>query len=334
MDIVNCKDCYRHSNNAHEPFWFSKPCPSIRHELVYAKQMGYSFWPAKVVRKITANRYDVRYFGPKHLRGEVTVNNVRPITTPKRELKLKKSTGLDKALDELRRHLDLLEQPIEQFAWRVTSRDKDLVATVVKRNKPTSAEATSADSSSVTGKKQAVSVTPKATAAAATGHIKKAKGLHIKLKKGRKLKNNNVEKLIVAEAKRKPQTKVIPPTSAVASSAMLNIDDDVDDDNDDDGGRLASAQPAVAAVSSSSGGSANRRKRKYSFTHIYEASKSSDEDSLNSTISDYIAGGSGGGASSSASKVTNKRFNTTVHSVSTEMVNNSPEPPSTSTSKR
>ena len=37
------------------------------HELVYAKQKGFTFWPAKVI-KITQEGYDVRFFGGWHQR--------------------------------------------------------------------------------------------------------------------------------------------------------------------------------------------------------------------------------------------------------------------------
>ena len=37
------------------------------HDLVYAKQKGFSYWPAKVI-KITPEGYDVRFFGGLHQR--------------------------------------------------------------------------------------------------------------------------------------------------------------------------------------------------------------------------------------------------------------------------
>lgn len=37
------------------------------HELVYAKQKGYSFWPAKVIKSLD-DKYDVRFFGGYHQR--------------------------------------------------------------------------------------------------------------------------------------------------------------------------------------------------------------------------------------------------------------------------
>jgi len=37
------------------------------HDLVYAKQKGFSYWPAKVI-KVTPEGYDVRFFGGLHQR--------------------------------------------------------------------------------------------------------------------------------------------------------------------------------------------------------------------------------------------------------------------------
>ena len=37
------------------------------HELVFAKQKGFCYWPAKVIQ-IRENEYDVRFFGARHQR--------------------------------------------------------------------------------------------------------------------------------------------------------------------------------------------------------------------------------------------------------------------------
>ena len=44
-------------------YFFQRPS----HELVYAKQKGFSYWPAKVI-KATPEGYDVRFFGGWHQR--------------------------------------------------------------------------------------------------------------------------------------------------------------------------------------------------------------------------------------------------------------------------
>merc|ERR1711862_741992 len=46
-EIAQCKDCYYYSKAKGED-WFCQPCRPP-HELVFAKQKGFSYWPAKVV---------------------------------------------------------------------------------------------------------------------------------------------------------------------------------------------------------------------------------------------------------------------------------------------
>ncbi|UYV67389.1 ZMYND11 [Cordylochernes scorpioides] len=65
-EIRLCSDCYRMSNEKADKHWFCQPCDPP-HELVYAKQKGFPFWPAKVLR-IHENMYDVRFFGGYHER--------------------------------------------------------------------------------------------------------------------------------------------------------------------------------------------------------------------------------------------------------------------------
>jgi hypothetical protein len=42
-----CHDCFRLSNEKNHAWWFCLPC-TTPHEVVFAKQTGYPFWPAKV----------------------------------------------------------------------------------------------------------------------------------------------------------------------------------------------------------------------------------------------------------------------------------------------
>ncbi|UYV67387.1 ZMYND11 [Cordylochernes scorpioides] len=126
-EIRLCSDCYRMSNEKADKHWFCQPCDPP-HELVYAKQKGFPFWPAKVLR-IHENMYDVRFFGGYHERSLmlsgpsflingclnralVEEDNVKPIETTLQELSLKKSVTLNRALDELKRHQMLLKQGV------------------------------------------------------------------------------------------------------------------------------------------------------------------------------------------------------------------------------
>lgn len=53
-ELINCVDCYKHSNEKINNNWFCLPCRNP-HKLVWAKQKGYPYWPAKVRHK---NRQD------------------------------------------------------------------------------------------------------------------------------------------------------------------------------------------------------------------------------------------------------------------------------------
>lgn len=46
-ELRNCPDCYKHSNEKGIAKWFALPCRDP-HALVWAKQKGYPYWPAKV----------------------------------------------------------------------------------------------------------------------------------------------------------------------------------------------------------------------------------------------------------------------------------------------
>jgi hypothetical protein len=47
QEIRQCRDCYRVSNEKTDKHWFCQPCRPA-HQLVYAKQKGFPYWPAKV----------------------------------------------------------------------------------------------------------------------------------------------------------------------------------------------------------------------------------------------------------------------------------------------
>ncbi|XP_058119374.1 zinc finger MYND domain-containing protein 11 [Anopheles ziemanni] len=119
FEILQCPDCYRHSNEQVGPDFFTRPCRT-RHELVYAKQKSFQYWPAKVIRVVN-NKYDVRFFGDKHPRALVDANCVKPIDTDPKALKMNiKQQGLQLAMHELLKHQTLLDGPREAYAFGST----------------------------------------------------------------------------------------------------------------------------------------------------------------------------------------------------------------------
>lgn len=87
-EIRRCADCYRISNEKSEKMWFCIPCDPP-HQLVYAKQKGYPYWPAKVMQ-VTEEMYDVRFFGGHHMRANIEKVFIRPITASLQSLQVKK----------------------------------------------------------------------------------------------------------------------------------------------------------------------------------------------------------------------------------------------------
>lgn len=56
-EIMRCRYCYKYSIQKNSKFWFCKPCKPP-HELVYAKQEDFPYWPAKVnFKPIISYRY-------------------------------------------------------------------------------------------------------------------------------------------------------------------------------------------------------------------------------------------------------------------------------------
>lgn len=89
QEIRRCADCYRISNEKSEKMWFCIPC-NPPHQLVYAKQKGYPYWPAKVMQ-VNGNVYDVRFFGGHHMRANIEKVFIRPISSTLQSLQVKKS---------------------------------------------------------------------------------------------------------------------------------------------------------------------------------------------------------------------------------------------------
>lgn len=107
-EIRQCSACYRMSNEKRDKHWFCQPCDPP-HDLVFAKQKGFPYWPAKVIR-VDDQCYDVRFFGGYHQRALVDKASIKPISTSLKVIAAKRTTALNKALDELRRHQQLLDR--------------------------------------------------------------------------------------------------------------------------------------------------------------------------------------------------------------------------------
>uniref|UniRef100_A0A182PSP6 PWWP domain-containing protein n=1 Tax=Anopheles epiroticus TaxID=199890 RepID=A0A182PSP6_9DIPT len=126
-EIRQCPDCYRHSTEKVVPDWFARPCRT-RHELVFAKQKSYQYWPAKVVRVVN-NRYDVRFFGGNHPRALIDAESVKPIDSELRTLGVNdKHRGFQLAMKEMLRYQSLAEGSREQYAFTTACEGMQAVA--------------------------------------------------------------------------------------------------------------------------------------------------------------------------------------------------------------
>ncbi|KAK7011699.1 zinc finger MYND domain-containing protein 11-like isoform X1 [Biomphalaria glabrata] len=106
-EIELCPNCY-YMSNAKPEDWFSQPC-NPPHDIVFAKQKGYSYWPAKVVRDL-GGKFDVRFFGGWHQRAVIPAEYIKPITTDLKSMAIKKTSGFSKAMKELARYQEILEE--------------------------------------------------------------------------------------------------------------------------------------------------------------------------------------------------------------------------------
>lgn len=112
-EISRCQDCYKHAiRRRTDGSWFVRPC-TVPHPLVHAKLPGFSYWPAKVIRKLHPAdgnnvQYDVRFFGGHHERALVAERFIVPDGRP---IALRKTPGLAKALAELALYKKMLQMP-------------------------------------------------------------------------------------------------------------------------------------------------------------------------------------------------------------------------------
>lgn len=103
-----CPDCYVHMH-ADDPDWFVRRCQPP-HQLVYAKERGHPWWPAKIVQDF-GPKVEVLFFGFKHERAILDSANVRPLTDVSLATLLPKKPPASwrKSVDELERHRKLLD---------------------------------------------------------------------------------------------------------------------------------------------------------------------------------------------------------------------------------
>lgn len=112
QEILECWLCYKHCNDKTLRNWFIKPCKPP-HDLVYARQKGYPYWPAKVIKE-NSDSYDVRFFGGVHERAVVEKAYIRPISVNIHTLQVKRTSSWNKACEELKRYQKQLEKLREE----------------------------------------------------------------------------------------------------------------------------------------------------------------------------------------------------------------------------
>ncbi|XP_065363926.1 zinc finger MYND domain-containing protein 11 [Calliphora vicina] len=130
-EIRRCPDCFRYSHEKQSAVWFAKPCVQ-RHELVYAKHSGFPYWPAKVIRVLPNNKFDVRFFGGNHSRALIDVRYIKPIDADTKSLKLGNSPAIKKAMEELRYHQMLSTYPPSAFSFHADPQStEEIIRTVL-----------------------------------------------------------------------------------------------------------------------------------------------------------------------------------------------------------
>lgn len=123
MEIGYCQDCFRHSSESKLiDDWFARPCHYVEHQLVFAKQAGFSsYWPAKVIRLVGNDQCDIRYFGGKHKRAIVDIKSCQQVitnmATPTDESS-RLTPQYQNALAELQKYFDMQKQPSERFTYQ------------------------------------------------------------------------------------------------------------------------------------------------------------------------------------------------------------------------
>ncbi|KRT79504.1 hypothetical protein AMK59_6388 [Oryctes borbonicus] len=160
-ELKTCIDCYKHSNEKINNKWFCLPCRRP-HKLVWAKQKGYPYWPAKIIKE-TDTIYDVRFFGGKYERSILPKNkkNILHIESKPKSYEIKKSAAFNKALEELKLHQLLLEKPnlLKNYIARSVkeeSQKKTKSITITTKNTPKIIKKTNQQSGNVQQKNAVV----------------------------------------------------------------------------------------------------------------------------------------------------------------------------------
>lgn len=135
-EIRRCPDCFRYSHEKDSIIWFAKPCYQ-RHELVYAKHSSFPYWPAKVVRVLPNNKFDVRFFGGTHSRALIDVRHIKPIDSDVKSLKLGNSPAIKKAMEELSYHQKLSAYPPSVFSFHANPQETEKIIRSVLSSNPT-----------------------------------------------------------------------------------------------------------------------------------------------------------------------------------------------------
>lgn len=134
LEISRCPDCFRNSSERNQcDLWFAKPCFQ-RHELVFAKQNGFPYWPAKVLSIIKQDKiikYDVRFFGGQHSRALIDQHNIQAIDSDLNKLNSCSTLALKKALKELHYHQLLRKYASSEFGYNANPQSVNIILDIV-----------------------------------------------------------------------------------------------------------------------------------------------------------------------------------------------------------
>ncbi|XP_075154990.1 zinc finger MYND domain-containing protein 11 [Haematobia irritans] len=167
-EIRRCPDCFRYSHEKDSIIWFAKPCAQ-RHELIYAKHSGFPYWPAKVVRVLPNNKFDVRFFGGTHSRALIDVRYIKPIDSDVKSLKLGNSPTMKKAMEELHYHQILSTYPQSKFSFHANPQETEEIIRTVLGIKPKTS--TQKDKRATNGKRRKSTMISVEEDLATDGHI-------------------------------------------------------------------------------------------------------------------------------------------------------------------